>query len=230
MEHQNSDLRLKKTDIIFVIGFILGLAVLSFVFGVRIGKKTALSSLGDIEQMKVSEKKFAEQSEKMNAQVTEVVETTPVRNMENRIKDEFVNKVIVEKTQPKKVAAKAIEPIVDSKPVIEDIQTSNSNSNSNSNLDPKPTMVPYISSGETQFSRKRTILVGEFLSLDQAQLFAQAFQLRGYEVYIQKFPQSGIEKLRVSLGRFQDQKEAKSFMQANSNMFLKNKYKITSFL
>lgn len=236
------DIRLAKSDLLMMLGFVLALAVLCFTLGVRLGKKQAISDYQKLSlSQKMAESKRLDILDKINQEEETI---TPVEEVEP---PEFVREEVVEKSNPfveaekeeavevAEVAevAEVIEKVEEPEKaeVVEEVKPTKVTNVTKSirpaiNTDP----IPFLDSGNPALSDSFTIIIGEFMEYEEASLFAQAFKERGYQPFLQKYSARGIDKIRVSLGSYISKAKAEKFILDRSEIFIAGKYKIDKFL
>ncbi|MBT3586141.1 MAG: SPOR domain-containing protein [Halobacteriovoraceae bacterium] len=222
-----------KKEVFLIFLFMLLIATTSFVFGVKVGKKFSFQREGFTTEDREKVDLLSGQEEKVHKQMEEdrPGEKTPQElqqemhdNLRKKIEREFTQEeaAAAAETQKKNeiIPAKAIEPVAK----IEN---------------PKKIVIPVTestpenappSSTRDKYSGKYTIQLSSHRTLNEAEEFAKAFKIRGYNPIINEVEvKSRGTWYRVSLGVFANLAETKEYVLKEKELFMGQDYVFIQF-
>lgn len=224
----------KEVALLFI--FIILVAIISFVIGVKVGKNYSYHAAGYTEEEQARLDLMSTQEELVEKVVKERDEMSPEEDKKmldktyKRLEEEFNRldeqentpqaKVETEKSPPSKSnAAQAIK---------EAPKKAKSQINLKSIDEERDTKRPI--SDKKDLSGKFTIQLGAYRSLDDAQKFADGFRIRGYSPNVYDVELSGRGRwYRVSLGAFETREKAKTYIAKEESLFSGTDYVIKQY-
>jgi septal ring-binding cell division protein DamX len=234
-----------RIELALLVFFFIAVGVTSFVLGIRIGKKNALTEVGITteDQQRVEQLPIKSETEEY---VDDLVEETPEAETTtatgNEKKDESIDEEAFQKLQeefdkldkknfegekPKEDGESSDQEQTDLSP--EEAQTPT----------PTPTEVPAssettipnssnIQKADESIIGKYTIQIGSYKELSEAQGFAEGFLARGYKPLINEVEVSDKGKwYRVSIGVFQSGEAANGYIESEKELFNGSQYVVT---
>ncbi len=208
MEDKTNLFIFSKKEVALIFLFMILIAIVAFVFGVKIGKSISFESAGytnqDVETVKLYsniEEQSLELSKEEEVPVEEGEKTEKVYNETYKMLEEEVSKL------DKKEDAK--------EEVKEEVPQAN---------------IAAPAAPNNPYSGKFTIQLGSYERLEDAQKFADGFRVRGYNPIINEvdLPSRGTW-YRVSLGVFNNSIEAKNYILQEKTLFEGQDYVLVKF-
>lgn len=207
-----------KKEIALVFAFMLLVALVAFVLGVKFGLSYSYDSSGltssdrqKIDLLSIKEEqvnKLLDKKEVLHKDVEQSAEEIKAHSVKN-LKDEFER--------------------LDETPAVE---SESAQTNIEKSLE---TTAPQVDVSRTEksdpYKGKHTIRLASFRSLDDAKDFAGGFKSRGYNTIIsdKNIPSKGGIWYRVSLGTFDSASEAKKYIKDNQSLFATQDFRISTF-
>jgi cell division protein FtsN len=212
MSDKASLILFSKKEIALIFTFILVLFIVSYLFGVMVGKNYT-EQLCDITP---SDKEIVELMSEDDELVEALEEESDVDkiNSENRLLRDSYGQLQAE--FDKLAAEESAETSKNDKVLASEVK------------DPmlKPQEVKY----KDEFTGKYTIQLGSHATLADAEKFADAFKVRGYDVIINEADIKGKGVwFRVNLGVFDTIKDAKDYIEKEKSLFQNTDYLIGRF-
>ncbi len=213
-----------RKEVALISTFIILMVTTAFIFGVKIGKHYSFEKSGlldeDQKQIELLSKeeemveKLVAQGDETRKQDSKALSEDAFKRLKSKIDSEFAEK-------PKKR--------IDQKKESTIRQEGKKESSSTEVLDQK---VPKKASKtkRDELSGKYTIQLGSHRSLQEAQQFADAFKVRGYDPIINEVSIDGRGIwFRVSIGVFSSTSEARQFINKEQSLFTGQDYVISEF-
>lgn len=214
----------KEIALIFV--FMLLVAIVSFVLGVKFGLGYSYESAGLDRADRMQVDLLSTKEEQVNQLLDKKVAPESEEQNDEMLKGHSVKKLKEEldtlDSDPAAEAESNVEKVLqDTKP-----------------NDPSTSLIPQKSEAPAavppqgdELSGKVTIQLAAFRSLDDAKAFADGFKARGYNTIIsdKNIPAKGGLWYRVSIGVFNNSEQAKAFINKNSSLFATQDSQITVF-
>ncbi len=195
----------KEVALIFI--FMILIAVTSFVFGVKVGRKYSYDLTGITEEDKKKVVELLSQNEEELAEIKKnkdahTVESSDIENkLQEKINSEFGGEAGMGHAT--------------------DAHAPNMSTEPGHKADAK------MDSKMDSMSGKFTIQLGSHRTLKEAEDFAEGFKARGYDPIINEIEIKGKGTwFRVSLGAFSNQEEAKSYIAKEKSLFIGQDYTI----
>lgn len=229
----------EKKEIALIFFFMLVIAIISFLLGVKVGGSFSYESVGleqsdmretnNIELKSIEEEKV---NDLINAPKTEVNENGDKKELNQEIQDSLKKKMeqefseenkkyIKNKEAPEKEAnnsEKTKKASIESVPVSEESEEGPSKNSKDGGVK---------SDG---LAGKYSIQVGSYQSLSEAEEFAEPFKILGYSPIVSEdeVPNMG-NWFRVSIGVFSSVNEAKEYVLKNKSFFVGKDYLFRKF-
>lgn len=203
--------KLKGMDILMLLGFIFSISTLSFVLGVNMGEKKALEAKREKGVEIIHSSDFGRGQgegiypEEGRSSMGADQDDFDLPELEEGV-DDFPESFLEEGENEPREEALGIQ-----------------------RKDQIPEDIPFIGGENSRYTGQYTIVLGEFLDIEDANLFAQAFKERGYRPFLQKKSKMGLDRIRVSIGNFPQKKQALEFLKKNQSIFPSKKYKLDQF-
>ncbi|MDH5581761.1 MAG: SPOR domain-containing protein [Bdellovibrionales bacterium] len=208
MEDKTNLFIFSKKEIALIFIFMILIAIVAFVFGVKIGKSISFEAAGYTQQDQQTVQLYSnieEEAQQINQESLEQGETDKKDKTYNetyKMLEEEVSKL------DNNDGAKA---------EVEKVET-------------KETSAPEFETTKSPYSEKFTIQLGSYEKVNDAQKFADGFRVRGYNPIINEVDLKGRGTwYRVSLGIFNTSNEAKDYIIQEKTLFEGQDYVIAKF-
>ncbi len=209
-----------KKEIALIFIFMVLVAIISFVLGVKIGKKYSYQAAGltQADQQRVdllsTQEEVVEDIVKTSEQHSKEEDSQIIESTDDKLKEEFEK---LNKSEDKYINEPEPSKVEDSVGVAE---TENSVSKDMLNALKK----------KDELSGKYTIQLGSYRKLEEAEKFADGFRIRGYNPIINEtnLKERGVW-FRISLGIFNTASEAKDYIIKEKSLFQGTDYVIGHF-
>lgn len=216
-----------KKEIALVFAFMLLVAAVAFVLGVKFG----LNYSYDSSNLTASDRQKIELLSIKEEQVNDLLEKKEVRP-----KDEHQTAAEM-KAHSVKNLKEEFERLDEVPAQQEDLEEGNIEKSLEAPVDetPQAEAAPQVETAPVQesdpYKGKHTIRLASFRSLDDAKDFAGGFKSRGYTTIIsdKNIPSKGGLWYRVSLGTFDSASEAKKYINDNQSLFATQDFRISTF-
>ncbi|MCB9062791.1 MAG: SPOR domain-containing protein [Halobacteriovoraceae bacterium] len=219
-----------RVEVILIFLFMIMIAITSFVFGVRVGKKIPYAQAGLTQQDRMT----IEMKSKEEERVEKVLEDEKQKiqksadigsQLEHKLIEEMkkVGEGRLEKEVPQVNNMKE-EIEVETPSVTDALEKFKNNSDVN-----QQSPVDNQEKENKELSGKYTIQLASYKSYSDAEEFAQSYKMLGYSPIINEVELEGKGTwFRVSLGAFESINEAKKFIVDKKSLFTGSKYTIST--
>ena len=209
---------LEKKEVFLIFVFMILIAITSFLIGVKIGTKFSFESTGfldaDRESIEIQsqvEENVSEIADKNNEQSEQLDDDAKFEELkqitESSISDKFENEFTNEnkKFNSQKKRNETEKAKVEEKPKVEEVSAP---------------VAPVVEVEEKDMlSEKYTIQLSAHRSVKEAEQFADAYKIRGYNPIISEKETSSGVWFRVSIGAFDNLADSKKFVLDNKSLF-----------
>ena len=206
-----------KKEIALIFAFMLLVALVAFVLGVKFGLGYSYESSGLTQQDKQQIDLLSTKEEQVNKLLKKRV--VPVKNDEQKAMQMREHSVKSLKEEFERL---------DEKPVIDE---DTSESSIEESVESPKSEAVQVEDPSDLYGGKYTIRLASFRSIDDAKEFAGGFKSRGYNTIIsdKNIPSKGGLWFRVSIGTFNSNAEAKRYIKENPSLFATQDYQISTF-
>lgn len=210
-----------RSELFLIFGFILVMAISSFVFGVKVGKNYSYMQAGLTEKEQDTLEMLSGQEELVKNNLQDGQAIAPqkeeiAQDSHSRL-TEIINKEF-EQDETKKAAVEQVTEVKKPEPS-ETVATTNSKS------EPEVKAPEVAQRAQDEYTGKWTIQLGSHQNLSEAERFAEGFKIRGYQPIINEayVPNKGTW-YRVSLGIFETMADAKDYVLKEKTLFEGQEY------